>query len=89
MLRYFSPLIVFCTCPIKWIQVKGEWLAQGQKQMIQKLQGVSKNVLVSLLGTRFEARNCISECGPRETYRDNFLNTLSLHPNTKSFDHDF
>jgi hypothetical protein len=35
-------------------------------------QGVSKNVPVSLQGTRFEASNHISERGPQEHYRDIF-----------------
>jgi hypothetical protein len=38
-------------------------------------QGVSKNVPVMLLGTRFKARNCIGEPCPQEPSRGNFLNT--------------
>jgi hypothetical protein len=37
--------------------------------------GVSKNVTVRLLGTRFKARNCICEPGPQEPYRDIFFET--------------
>jgi hypothetical protein len=36
------------------------------------LHGVSKHVPVRILGSRFKARNCISEPSPQETYRDIF-----------------
>jgi hypothetical protein len=35
--------------------------------------GVSKNVPLRLLVTRFEARNCIGDPGPQELYQDIFL----------------
>jgi hypothetical protein len=37
------------------------------------------NVPVWLMGTRFEAGDCISEPGPQETYRDIFLLKHSVH----------
>jgi hypothetical protein len=34
------------------------------------LQGISRHVPVRLLGTRFKAKNCISEPRPQEPYRE-------------------
>jgi hypothetical protein len=46
-----------------------------RKSNVNILQGISKNVLVRFLGTRFKARNCISESCPQEPYRDIFFQT--------------
>jgi hypothetical protein len=40
------------------------------------IQGVSKNFPVRLLGTSFEARNCIGESGSQEPCREFFKNAL-------------
>jgi hypothetical protein len=41
--------------------------------MDRVLYRVFENVPVWLLGTRFKARNCISEPGPQDPYREIFL----------------
>jgi hypothetical protein len=46
---------------------------------VRSYTGYFNEIPVRLLGTRFEARNWISEPGPQEPYRDIFL-SLSLLP---------
>jgi hypothetical protein len=55
----------FEPCVIKWI-IAPLTLCK------ENTMGVWKNIPVRLLGTRFEARNCISEPGTQEPYRDFF-----------------
>jgi hypothetical protein len=52
------------------------------------VHGITKNVPVRLLGTRFETKNCISEPCPQEPYRDILFEIqVSLYPHNQCWAH--